>query len=124
MATASGLVTTLATWAGLSTAAGGGLWALGGNDTVRRFGRQTLAWGVVDGVIAAVAAALPEPDPRRLKRTLWANSAVDVGYIGVGLWLRRSPQRRGDGTAVVVQGLFLLALDSHFAYHLDVALQA
>lgn len=26
---------------------------------------------------------------------------------------------RGDGAAILVQGAFLLALDSHYAYHLD-----
>lgn len=124
MASIEGLRRTLATWSAASVAGGAALWAFGRDDTVRRFGRQTLAWGAVDGVIVAVSSALPEPDPRRLRRTLWANSLLDAAYVGVGLWLRRHPQRRADGTAVIVQGLFLLALDSHFAYHLDVPKQA
>lgn len=124
MATRCGLTTTLVTWSAASVLGGGALWAFGRDDPVRRFGRQTLAWGVIDGVVAAVGAALPDPDPRRLKRTLWANSILDVGYIGAGLWLRRNPERRADGAAVVVQGLFLLAMDSHFAYHLDAPQQA
>jgi hypothetical protein len=105
-------------------AGGAALWAFGRDDTARRFGRQTLAWGIVNAVIVAVSSTRPEPDPRRLKTTLWANSVLDAGYVGVGLWLRRNPDRRGDGTAVVVQGLFLLAIDSHFAYRLDVPKQA
>lgn len=31
---------------------------------------------------------------------------------------------RGDGAAILVQGAFLLALDSHYAYHLDGAAAA
>jgi hypothetical protein len=46
------------------------------------------------------------------------NCLADVGYISLGLWAWRSERFRADGAAVVVQGAFLLALDSHFAYHL------
>lgn len=46
---------------------------------------------------------------------LWANAALDVGYLaaGVALVAHRGRRRlRGDGAAVLVQGAFLLVLDT------------
>jgi hypothetical protein len=110
---------TLAAWSAASIVGGGALWAAGRTPAVRAFGRQTLAWGAVDAAIAAFGASRPEPDPVRLRRILLVNCVADVGYIAAGAALRRS--RPGDGAAIMVQGVFLLALDSHFAYRLDVA---
>ncbi len=120
MATRRGLLTTLAVWSAASMAGGTLLWAKGGTPAVRAFGRQTLAWGVVDGAIAAVSASRPVPDARRLRKVLVVNCALDLGYVALGALAYRHPRWRGDGAAVAIQGGFLLALDSHFAYHLDV----
>ena len=117
---ARGLVTALGTWSALSIAGGSALWARGRSPMARSFGRQTLGWGVVDAGVAAWGAARPAPDPRRLRRVLAVNAAVEVGYVGIGLWLMRTQEWRGDGAAIVVQGAFLLALDSHVAFHLEV----
>lgn len=94
------------------------------------FGRQTAAWGAVDGVIAGIGAlsrrrrgeltaAQRSAKSRTLRRVLVANAVADVGYVVGGALIvlrdvRGRPafgMRRGDGVAVVVQGLFLLGLD-------------
>ena len=51
-------------------------------------------------------------DPARLRRVLLVNAGLDVGYLAVGAALVRHGRWRGDGWAVVVQGAFLLVLDS------------
>ena len=75
----------------------------------------------MDGAIALVGArrrAVRGPtDPCRLRRVLLVNAALDVGYLAAGAWLVLAPAARvrglgGDGLAVLVQGGFLLVLDS------------
>lgn len=117
MATPKGLLTALGTWSAVSMAGGATLWARGGSDTQRQFGRQTLAWGAVDAAIAAWGAAHPPSDIERLRKILLVNCAADLGYIALGVGAYRAG-RRGDGAAIVAQGAFLLALDSHYAYRL------
>ena len=82
----------------------------------RSFGRQTAAWGAVDGAIAWAGArkrARTGPtDPARLRRVLLVNAGLDVGYLAAGAALVRHGRWPGDGWAVVVQGAFLLVLDS------------
>lgn len=81
----------------------------------RGFGRQTALWGAVDGAIALVGArrraSRGPTDPARLRRVLLANAGLDVGYLAAGAWLVRDGRWRRDGTAVLVQGAFLLGLD-------------
>lgn len=122
----------LATWAVWSMAVGAGRWLDGARDgdaRRRAFGQQTVAWGVVDVVIApfgdrrrrARLAALEDPSApavqRRersgLRRLLLVNAGLDLGYVAAGWsWWRRGDERaRGHGAAVVVQGLFLLVFD-------------
>jgi hypothetical protein len=85
-------------------------------SSTRGFGRQTLVWGAVDGAIAGAGArrrASKGPtDPSRLRRVLLVNAALDVGYVAAGAELVRRGRWPGDGLAVVVQGAFLLVLDS------------
>lgn len=88
----------------------------------RGFGRQTALWGAVDGALAVVGArrraARGPTDPARLRRVLLINAALDVGYLVSGAWLVRDGRWRGDGAAVLVQGGFLLVLDSTAALRL------
>jgi len=63
-------------------------------------------------------APRPEPDPRRLRRILLINCVADVGYLALAAAAWRKG-RTGDGAAIAIQGAFLLALDSHYAYHLE-----
>ena len=107
------LTRVLGGWAAASVAVGA---ALSVSPRTRGFGRQTVAWGAIDGAIAAVGARNRSrrgpTDPVRLRRVLLVNAALDVGYVAVGAVLTRRERWRGDGAAVVVQGTFLLALDT------------
>jgi hypothetical protein len=99
-------------------------------DGLVGFGRQTAAWGLVDGAIAGAGTLgrrrrgelTPEEQGRKarsLGRLLLINAAADVGYmVGGAVIALRSREGRpvrgmneGDGAAIVVQGAFLLALD-------------
>lgn len=126
------LLKTLSAWGAASTVTGAAVWWRAGDDATRRaFGRQTVAWGVVDLAIAGVgfwrSRRGSDPTATALRRTLGVNAALDVGYVGGGWWLLRNADRvhhrlprypassaRGDGAAIIVQGSFLLALDSGF----------
>jgi hypothetical protein len=112
------LVRLLGAWAVASVAVGG---VLALRPASRGFGRQTAAWGAVDGAIALVGArrraARGPTDPRRLRRVLLLNAGLDVGYLVLGAALLRTGgghgrDLRGDGAAVLVQGAFLLVLDT------------
>ena len=95
--------------------------ALSADPRTRAFGRQTAAWGLVDGAIALVGArrqaAGGTTPPARLRRVLLVNAGLDVGYVAAGAALLRT-RWRGDGAAVVVQGAFLLWLDATAARRL------
>lgn len=117
MATQAGLLRTLGAWSAASIVGGAALWVAGRDDFSRHFGRQTLAWGAVDALIAGWGASRPAGDVERLRKVLLINCVADVGYLGLGAWAYRRGWR-GDGAAIVAQGAFLLALDSHYAYHL------
>ena len=113
------LTTVLGSWAAVSIATGV---LLATRPASRGFGRQCAAWGAVDGAIALVGArrrrargATPAP---RLCRVLLVNAGLDVGYLIAGGWLVRDGRWRGDGCAVIVQGAFLLGLDSSAAWAL------
>ncbi|MEI4279689.1 DUF6992 family protein [Klenkia terrae] len=107
------LTSVLGTWAAASVAVGA---VLSVRESTRGFGRQTAAWGAVDGAIAAVGTRNRRrrgpTDPARLRKVLLVNAGLDVGYLALGAALLRTDRWRGDGAAVVVQGAFLLALDS------------
>lgn len=113
------LLATLGAWSAGSVLGGGALWRMGKTPAGRDFGRQTLAWGAVDALIAGFGASRPAPDPDRLRKVLLINCVADVGYMALGAYALRQQRWRADGAAILVQGAFLLALDSHFAYHLD-----
>ena len=111
------------------------------------FGIQSLAWGVIDGLIAGFGLwmsrkrrrAVPDSsDPgqmeagvrpsgvrppgarpsesRKLRRTLWINTVLDLLYITGGIVLaatlgRSNPAWRGHGWGIVLQGAFLFFFD-------------
>ena len=106
------LLRDLGRWAVGSMALGAALTAA---PQTRGFGRQTAAWGAVDGVIALVGRrrqAAGPTDPARLRRVLLVNAGLDVGYLAAGAALVRRSRWPGDGLAVLVQGGFLLWLDA------------
>lgn len=96
------------------------------------FGIQTLAWGAIDGLIAGFGLwmsqrrrrSVPEAnDPqltenrsRKLKRTLWINTGLDLLYVAGGIVLaatlgRSNPFWRGHGWGIILQGAFLFFFD-------------
>jgi len=108
-----------------------------GHAEVSNFGRQTLAWGAVDGVIAGIGAlsrrrrgVLNEREvlgkARSLRNLLLANAVADVAYVTAGavIWMRARNGATtvrltgGDGLAILVQGGFLLVLDAVHAAQL------
>ena len=119
----SDLTRTLALWSAGSVVGGAALAAVARGPRARGFARQAVAWGVIDGAIAAAGAAGAangvQDRPREtvaLRRLLLLNAALDVGYVGVGVALVRAGRLRGrdsvgDGLGVLVQGVFLLGLD-------------
>ena len=124
MTTEERLTQVLGAWAAGSVLLGAALTA---SPRTRGFGRQTVAWGAVDGAIAyagVLGRRRRGPTDRvRLRRVLLLNAGVDVGYLVAGAALARGrPVRgrtyRGDGLAVLVQGAFLLLLDATAAARL------
>lgn len=111
------LTRVLGCWAVASVALGA---ALSASSRTRGFGRQTVAWGAVDGVIACLGArrraARGPTDPDRLRRVLLVNAGLDLGYRAAGAWLVRRSRWRGDGVAVLVQGAFLVVFDTSAAH--------
>jgi hypothetical protein len=97
----------------------------------RAFGWQTAAWGAVDVAIAGFGQLKSELDQgsattsverlqaRKLRRLLWINAALDVGYVLAAVILARrtvsEPMRRqarqGHAAAIASQGAFLFAFD-------------
>ncbi len=72
------------------------------------------AWGFVNGAIALIGLLNAETsDYAALRSTLWINAALDVLYVASGLYLlsRTEETWRGAGTAILVQGGFLLVFD-------------
>jgi hypothetical protein len=120
MTTEEQLTRVLAAWA-VGSVAVGAVCSL--SPPTRGFGRQTAAWGLIDGAIAYAGVRgrrrRGPTDPARLRRVLLVNAGLDVGYLAVGVKLLRGNRFRLDGLAVVVQGAFLLGLDSAAAWALS-----
>jgi hypothetical protein len=122
-------------WSGLSIIVGLGL--LGLDSFWRGFGIQALAWGLIDAAIAFFGgltarrryAALPDPlapvcvrnESQKLRRLLWVNAGLDVGYMAGGLALAltlgaNDPAWQGHGWGIVAQGGFLFLFDLYHAW--------
>lgn len=129
------LLRELSAGAAVSGGIGAGVWAWGAlqhRPAATAFGRQTLAWAAIDGLIALAGrrgVASPPDDEdaaiaraRRMRNVTAVNAVLDVGYVVGGLALTRwsrAPRatRVADGTAVAIQGAFLLWLDTRHALH-------
>jgi hypothetical protein len=128
----------LAVWGTASLVVGGLIRMCARSDRAQAFGRQSAAWGAIDIAIAAVAhlragrrTAQPgDADRARLHRVLVVNVVLDAGYVAAGAvlmaradsvaatWPGRpysAESLRGDGAAVIVQGVFLGVHDAVFA---------
>ena len=97
-------------WMGASVL---GLW-LSNSDSQKGFWGMSGAWGFVNGAIALIGLLGAETnDYAALRNTLWINAGLDVLYVASGLYLmsRSEEAWRGGGTAILVQGGFLLVFD-------------
>ncbi|NBC00444.1 MAG: hypothetical protein GVY15_06255 [Bacteroidetes bacterium] len=118
-------------WGGSNVLGGAALWASGRDEAARGFGQQSALWGAVNVGIAAVGllGGGSPPDAgfgtavraeRRYHDILLANLGLNVGYMGVGTAMvvaagegvDRNAAWRGHGTALILQGMGLLALDA------------
>jgi hypothetical protein len=121
----------LLAWSALSMLGGALLWRRGG-PFARGFGIQAVMWGAIDALIAAggllaqrrsdtpLTLDSGERQATKLRRLLWFNALLDVGYVVGGLWLSRTKgkadaQWRGHGWGIVVQGKFLFWFDLYHA---------
>lgn len=79
----------------------------------RPFWLMSGVWALVDAAIAMAGWLGAEPSPDALRRVLLINAGLDIVYVSAGAWLytRKTPQLRGFGLAVLIQGFFLLAFD-------------
>lgn len=127
----------LGAWAAGSVIKGGVIALLGKRTGHRKwmtFGRQTAMWGVGDALIAGAGALSRsrrgeltdeevEFERVKLRTLLLLNAAADVVYIagGAHIAVRAGSSgtsfrmTRGDGLAILIQGAFLLALDTTYA---------
>lgn len=118
-------------WA-LGSVVAGLLWRRDPSRYLQGLGEQFLAWGLVDGVIAGLAldgarrksarleagqitAAAQAREAAQFEKIVWANAALDVGYVLGGRWWQQrhpqDPHRQGMGLGVMLQGAFLLVWD-------------
>jgi hypothetical protein len=121
-------------WAALSFGAGLPM-MLSTREWVRSFGGMTVAWAVINALIALFAlrgvchkasqnadAPTQQGWMRQLVRLLWVNAALDVVYVLVGvgliLWDPANRMLHGFGLAVIVQGGFLLVFDAWHGWRL------
>ncbi|MGF1581443.1 MAG: hypothetical protein ACFCD0_19125 [Gemmataceae bacterium] len=82
----------------------------------RSFWFMSGLWGWIDGGIALYALLRPVESLEGLRDVLLINIGLDVAYMITGVALTRfsSSKLRGFGWAILVQGMFLLVLDSCF----------
>ena len=96
----------------------------------RGIGSQAIGWAVINFAIAlfggtATQKRAVKPDAlqveklakesRNLRRLLWINAGLDVGYMLGGWWYSgremARPFRRGIGLGIIIQGALLLMFD-------------
>lgn len=125
------LFISLAGWAGASMAVGSWqAFSSGSSDLQRNMGYQMLGWGAVNGVIVGLGAIGARRERtrtkdwtlerRRMRRILWINAGLDIGYMALGGFLasRPDPRLRGTGYGIMLQGGGLLVIDTWYALRL------
>jgi hypothetical protein len=96
----------------------------------RGIGSQAVGWAAINFAIAlfggratqkrsvkpdALKAETLAKESRNLRRLLWINAGLDVGYMLGGWWFSKRevvrPFRRGIGLGIIIQGALLLVFD-------------
>jgi hypothetical protein len=128
--TASGMKV-LGGWAMANVAAGAAGWAASDGGQNRYFYQMTTIWGGINFAIAipgflnakkqagmTLNAGETLKAQQKIERIFLINGALDVVYIGAGFYLdsrgsnNNSPQLKGYGTSIALQGAFLLLFDA------------
>lgn len=125
-------MSTLMAWAVASVATGTMLLTTSRDNYVRAVGVQNVAWGAIDGAIAAFGyrgihkqSLLDKPvihwktEDQRLRKIFLINAGLDVLYIAAGaafMGLSKNEIVRGSGAGVIFQGSFLLAFDGAMGF--------
>lgn len=120
-------LSSLLVWGGANVVAGASVTAASRDAFGQWFGVQTLAWGTVNAAIGVVGLATSgsvrrelgtleaiTAERRRMQRFLWVNVALDVLYVMGGALLYGLAEdrgARGNGVAILGQGLFLAGFD-------------
>lgn len=108
-------------------------------EQLKRFHEMNVMWNTVNlglaipGYIKATRPSSPLTLDEMIKqqriteRVFLINGALDVGYIGAGLWMRstapnqgtREDQFTGYGNSLILQGSFLMAFDlyAYWVHH-------
>ena len=125
----------LLSWSILSIVLGFPMW-LDSYRPIKNLGMQFLTWGGIDAMIALFGqrssekrqAKLDDPyapdvvanETKKLRRILWLNTFLDVGYMAGGGWMLAQDEetRRGHGVGVLIQGGFLFFFDLWHALRL------
>ena len=109
-------------WSGASVIAGSAM-LFNESRTIRDFGIQNMAWGVIDGGIALFARRSIldkwdsnisfQEEKRNFRKLLLINSLLDIAYVGVGTALAAygRDKLKGHGYGIIIQGAFLLLFD-------------
>jgi hypothetical protein len=105
----------------------------------RGLGQQFAAWGFIDALIAVfgnraaqnrylqhadpLASEVTASETSKLRKILWINAGLDVGYVAGGTALALTKGKtdtgwRGHGIGVIIQGGFLFFFDLFHALKL------
>ena len=122
-----GFLSSLLLWGGANVVMGLPLTASSRDPFVQWVGAQTVAWGAVNSAIAIVGLATTgsvrhdlgtleavAAERKSIQRFLWINVAFDFAYATAGALLYGlgdDPGLRGNGAAILGQGLFLVGFD-------------
>lgn len=84
----------------------------------RAFWFMSAIWGLIDGIIGWFNLIGAPTTLESLRNILAINSGLDVVYVVAGtiLLTRKKPFLKGFGSAILVQGLFLLTFDVVILY--------
>jgi len=120
----------LGSWAAANIAVGGIGWATT-NGTTKYFHQMNTIWNVANlgvalaGYVGSIhdknktyTAQESMAEQRKIENIFLVNGALDFAYIGTGIYLRHrgniknSDQSKGYGSAIIMQGAFLLLFDA------------
>jgi hypothetical protein len=118
----------LGSWGVVNVGIGAAGWANSRGGSNKYFYKMTTIWGATNVAASLLGylqnnkstrlnAAETLREQKKIERTFLINAGLDVVSIGTGIFLktrgdnRNSDQLRGYGSAIIVQGVFLLLFD-------------